>query len=247
MAEQKRTTRQPASSQRRRSAQNTRSNRNARNTRSGQRSRRARRPQKSFWDTLRGLMPKKAEFKPDAEGSGALKVLHMTRLQRLRLLKWVLYIAVLILALVIQDVIMSRITIFGATTDLVVCVILLITVIEGTEVGSMFVLLTSLFYYFSGSSPGPYTVAILTVLGMGATLFRQALLHRSPSSIVVCAGGAQILYELATFASGLVLGLTHWGRLGVFVFTGVLSALVMIPLYPLIHRIGLIGGNTWKE
>lgn len=235
MANQRKSTRRSAPARRPKGAQRSQS------------ARRARSRQKSQPVNIWKFLSKKAEFKPDAEGSGVLKVLHMTRLQRLRLLKWVLYAAVIILALVVQDVIMSRVAIFGATTDLVVCVILTITVIEGTEVGSVFVLIASLLYYFSGSSPGPYTVALLTALGMGATLFRQALLHRSPSSIVLCAGLALMLYEIGTFTVGIFLGLTHWGRLGVFLFTGILSCIVLIPLYPLIHRIGLIGGNTWKE
>ena len=234
MANQRKSSRRPASSQRAGNAQ----------------PRSRRRPQKrQTFDlrSLRRLLPAKAEFKPDAEGSGMLKVMRLTRLQQLRLLKWVLYAATLLLALVIQDVIMSHFSFLGATTDLPVCVILMITIIEGTEIGSLFVLITSLLYYFSGSSPGPYTVAVLTFLGMGATLLRQALLHRSPGSIVITTAATLTVYEIATFVVGLLLGLTHWGRLGVFLLTGILSSLVCIPLYPLIHRIGLIGGNTWKE
>ena len=36
-------------------------------------------------------------------------------------------------------------------------------------------------------------------------------------------------------------------QLEAFLLTGIYSSLLLIPLYPLIHRIGLIGGNTWKE
>ena len=41
--------------------------------------------------------------------------------------------------------------------------------------------------------------------------------------------------------------LTLWSRLGTFLLNGVFSAAAMIPLYPLIYKIGLIGGITWKE
>ena len=41
--------------------------------------------------------------------------------------------------------------------------------------------------------------------------------------------------------------LTWVGRIGSFVMTGIYSCLLMIPLYPVIYKIGLIGGNTWKE
>lgn len=187
------------------------------------------------------------EFKPDAKGGGLMKMLYMTRLQRLTLLKWVLYAAVCVLLLVIQDVIMSRITLFGTTTDLPVCPILLITVMEGSETGSVFVLIASAIYYFSGSAPGPYCVALLTILGIGASLFRQQYWHRNRSSIVLCSGLALVLYEILVFAVGIFFGLTRWSRFGAFLIKGLLSWVVLLPLYSLIYLIGQIGGNTWKE
>lgn len=190
---------------------------------------------------------KQPEFRPDVPSSSWLKTLHLTQLQRNRLLKWGLYILTIVVALVIQDVIMSRISIFGATTDLAVCTILLITVIEGTEVGSLFVLLASTVYYFTGTAPGAYCVGLMTFLGIAAVLFRQMYWNRSRSSIVLCAGLAQLGYEMGLYAVGLFLELTRWDRAGVFALCGVLDILVMIPLYPLIYKIGMIGGNTWKE
>lgn len=189
----------------------------------------------------------KSDFKPDTDDAGLLKKLYLTQVQRCTLLKWGLYIAVIVGLCMIQDVIMSQITIFGATTDLAVCAILLITVIEGIDVGSIFVIIASCLFYFSGSSPGPLSVGIMTFLGIGACLFRQMYWHRSRGSIVLCAGLALILYELGMFTVGVFSNLTRWDRLGIFLTTGVLSALVMIPLYSLINVIGQIGGNTWKE
>jgi len=174
-------------------------------------------------------------------------MLHLTQVQRDRLLKWGLYIALIVVLLMIQDVIMSQVSIFGATTDLAVCIILLITVIEGVEVGSVFVLLASCFFYFSGSSPGPMSVGLLCFLGIGACLFRQMYWHRNRGSIILCAGLALMLYEIGTFIVGVATELTRWDHLGAFLFTGLFSVLVMIPLYSLINRIGQIGGNTWKE
>ena len=189
----------------------------------------------------------KPDFKPDSENVDILKVLHLTQAQRDKYLKWGLYIALIVVLCMIQDEIMSQVSIFGATTDLAVCVILLITVIEGIEVGSLFVLIASCLFYFSGSSPGPMSVGIMTFLGIGACLFRQMYWHRNQASIVLCAGLALMLYELGNFIVGIATDLTRWDRLGVFVTTGLLSIAVMIPLYALINRIGQIGGNTWKE
>jgi len=188
-----------------------------------------------------------AEFKPDAKVSTLGKTLRMTQLQRLRLTKWVLYVLTVVLSLVVQDVLMSQFSIFGATTDLAVCAILLITVIEGSEVGSIFVLIASVLYYFSGSAPGAYSIALLTFLGIGASLLRQMYLHRSRGSVILCSAVAVTGYELGLFVVGLFNELTRFSRLIPFVLTAALSCLALIPLYSLIYKIGMIGGNTWKE
>ena len=187
------------------------------------------------------------EFKPDSLENSFLTKIYMTRLQRLHLLKWFSLIMLCIGLLVTQDVIMSRVTIFGTTTDLVPCVLLLITVMEGISVGSVFILISSVLYQFSGFAPGPFCIGLLTVLGILATLFRQAYWHRNRNSIILCAGLSLMLYEIGVYGVGAAMNLTNWYRFPVFLITGVLSWIIMIPLYPLIDRIGQIGGNTWKD
>ena len=187
------------------------------------------------------------EFRPDPATSTWLKTRKLTRLQRLRLFKWLMYALIVIMSLVIQDVIMSQLRLFGATTDLAVGAILLITVIEGTDVGSLFVFIASILYWFSGSSPTPVSIILLTALGIGATMFRQMFWHRSRGTLTLCACLALTAYELGLFVTGLMQGLTYWGRLPSFLLTSVYTCLVMIPLYSLVYKTGLIGGNTWKE
>ena len=187
------------------------------------------------------------EFRPDPTTSTWLKTRKLTRLQKLRLLKWVLYALIVVMSLVIQDVIMSQLRLFGATTDLAVGAIALITVIEGTEVGSLFVLIASALYWFSGSAPTPICIALLTAFGIAATMFRQMFWHRSRGTVTLCACLALTAYELGLFVTGLMQGLTYWGRLPAFLLTSVYTCLVMIPMYTLVYKTGLIGGNTWKE
>ena len=189
----------------------------------------------------------KPEFRKDSLGTGFLRKLYFTRQQRLTLLRWGSYTMLCVMALVIQDTIMSRIPIFGACTDLPVAAMLLITVLEGTETGSVFILIASTIYYFSGSAPGPYTVALLTVLGICASLFRQAYWHRSRSSLLLCAGLAVFVYEIAVFGFSIFSGLTLWSRIPRFAVTGILSWAAMFLLYPLTLKLGQIGGHTWKE
>lgn len=187
------------------------------------------------------------DFKPDPTTATWLKTTKLTQQQRLRLTRWALYIFTCILCLVVQDVIMSKLPLFGACTDLAVCAILLITVIEGTEVGSLFVLIASLLYYFSGSAPTAVCIGLLTYTGVLATLLRQMYWHRSRGSILLCVMIALTVYEMSLFVTGLYEGLTTFSRIGSFVLTSIYSCLAAIPLYSLIYKIGLIGGNTWKE
>ena len=195
----------------------------------------------------RRKLSKQSEFKPDPRQNSLSGLFHVTQLQKQRMLKWTLYVLTDILLLTIQDVIMSRVSIFGATTDLPVVYILLITVIEGVDVGSLFVLFASTIYYFSGSAPGPYCIGLLCAVGIIATLLRQAYLRRTKASIVICAGIALTIYEMGLFVVGIGLGLTRWDRVFSFLITAGYSFGVMVLLYPLINRIGLIGGTTWKE
>ena len=195
-------------------------------------------------DEIRARQP---EFRQDSLGTNFLKKLYMTKQQRLRLLRWMSYALSCLVALLIQDDILSRIPIWGACIDLPAAVILLITVIEGTESGSVFVLLASTVYYFTGSAPGPYTVAAMTIFGIGATLFRQLYWHRSRGAILLCACIALMLYEVATFGGAMFMELTRWDRFGMFLLSGLYGCVVMIPLFPLMHKFGSIGGHTWKE
>ena len=96
---------------------------------------------------------RKREFRPDRNRSW-LRKLYLTKIQRLRVLKWLLMTAALIFVSIVQDVIMSRLRIFGTTTDLVPYAILLVCVILDPEVGCVFALVSSMVYQFSGSAPG---------------------------------------------------------------------------------------------
>ena len=187
------------------------------------------------------------EFKPDPKGTNFLKRLYMTRLQRMTLLKWGTYIMTGVALLVIQDVIMSGMRISGATTDLPVAFILLVGLYEGLENGSVFTLVASLIYWFSGSAPTPVCVGLLCVLNIFIGLFRQMYWNRSFGSLTLCAGISIMLYEMLLFALGLFQGLTIMDRVGVFALTGAFTCITMLPMYPLVRVISKIGGESWRD
>ena len=189
----------------------------------------------------------KFEFKPDPTGADPFKIFHLTLLQRRRLLKWTAYAALALLALVVQDTMLSRVRFSGATTDLLVCAVFLIGILEGPEEGGLFALIASLFYYFSGSAPGVYVVVLMTTVTICAALFRQGYWSQGFSSAILCTGLALVCYEMGLLLIGIFLNLTVWSRAGVFFLTAVFSTAALLPLYPLVRAIGNIGGEPWKE
>lgn len=198
-------------------------------------------------DTVDKIQASKAEFQPDRQSSSLAKTLHFTKQQRMSLLRGGLLVFTCVMALVVQDCIMSRIHLFGATTDLGVAAVLLVALLEGTETGSIFALVAGIVYYFSGSAPGAYCVGLMTVPALLCGLFRQKFWRRSTGSMILCSAIAMLIYELGLYGTAVFLGLTRWNRLSYFLLTALYSIVVMIPLYQLIYRIGSIGGHVWNE
>ena len=192
-------------------------------------------------------MARKNEFKSDKPHSGFWGKLYLTQKQRKEILKWSLYGALLLALSLLQDVVLCRLDLFGATTELVPVGIFLICILEGAESGSIFALVSSLLYLFSGTAAGPYSMVLITVLAVGVTIFRQAYLQKGLAAAVLCAGIAMLAYELLQFVMGLFLGLTIPVRIVGFLITAGLSIIALPVLYPIALSIGTIGGETWKE
>lgn len=190
---------------------------------------------------------KKIEFRPDPTGHNWADKLKLTPLQRKSLLKWVLYSAVCVAGLVLQDSMLARLRLFGGCFDVTPALIVLICVLEGSENGSLFALLASMVYVFSGTGQGYYCIAMLTLSAVLATAIRQSYLRRGAGSDLICVGGAMMLYEMGVFTAGVLQGLTYRARWGVFFMTAVISTLTAGAVYALLKYIGTIGGNAWKE
>ena len=192
-------------------------------------------------------MAKKHEFKPDKPRSGIFSKLFLTQKQRKALLKWVLYSLVLLALSVLQDVILCRFRLFGATTELVPCGIFLICVLEGLERGSVFSLCASCGYLFSGTAAGYYSIVFITALSVGVTWLRQSFLRKGFSAAMLCTAWAMLVYEMLVFFIGLFLGMTTLGRIGPFCLTALMTLAAAPALYPVVNAISTIGGEVWKE
>lgn len=192
-------------------------------------------------------MAKKYEFQPDKPYSTWLNKLQLTGQQRRQLLKWCLHAAVLILLSVVQDVVLCRMRFFGGTTDLVPCGIFIISILEGSQKGSVFALAAAFLYLLSGSAPGPQVLVLITVLAVLASALRQTYLHQGFPATLLCTALAMAVYELGVFAFCLLLGYTTADRFVSFMVPALLSLAVVPVVYPLAKAIQAIGGNLWKE
>lgn len=191
--------------------------------------------------------PNQNDFRPDQTGKSILSRLYLTKLQRQSIKKWLFYALVLLVVSVVQDVVMSRVRLFGAATDLVPCAIFCLCILLGTDDGSVFSLIASLFYLFSGTSPGNFAVPLIVFLAVCMNIFRQSFLRQGFSATVLCTAGCMVFYELLVFAVGVAFGWTHLGRIFSFLLTAAYSLVAVPVLYPLYRVIGKIGGQSWKE
>ena len=187
------------------------------------------------------------EFKPDRARGSVLEKLLLTPRQRLVVLRWVLVAAILVVLSLLQDVILCHLDIFGATTDLVPCAIFLICMMLSVETGCVFALVSACLFQFSGSGPGYYIIAVITILCICASMFRQSFLRKDFWSCVICAAVCHMAYELTTYFVALVLGQTTLVRIGVPVVTGLMSLILLPVLYPTVRAIEKIGGEAWKD
>ena len=193
------------------------------------------------------MAKRKYEFRPDKLQSGLLNKLYLTQKQRIALLQWLLYALMLLVLSLIQDVFLCKASIFGATTDLVPCAIILICVELGADRSAVFALVAALLYQFSGTAPGYYVIALIPILALLSAVIRKAFFRKTTSSTLLCACIAVFLYEMSLFAVGLLFRHTSVLRLIRFPITAVLSLLSYPVLYPLTKAIERIGETLWKD
>ena len=190
---------------------------------------------------------KNADFRPDSQRQDWTQRLYLSPQQQRRYLKWALLSLLSVVALVLQDVLFARMSLFGATVDMVPTVLFMICVIHGAESGAVFMLVGALIYWFSGSAPGVYVILLIPVLGTVAAAFRQAYLRKGFRTTLMCTAAALVAYETVSFLASLLLGVTRFGRAYVMVISTVVSLLTLPAVFLLVWGICKIGGDSWKE
>lgn len=181
------------------------------------------------------------------DGTSLVSRLFLTPSQRKILLKWVLFVAAFLLLQVLQDVIFSRLTLFGGCPDIVPAFLLLVCLTQDIYAGALFVLLTSVFRCLCGAVLGPVSIAVLVFAGVCLSAVRRASLWGRVRSVLLCCCAGLLIHQLVLFGLGVFLGLTVWERLPAALGGCLGSMVAALPLYPLALSIGKIGGNPWKD
>jgi len=192
------------------------------------------------------MAKRKYEFQPDRPQVSILDKLYLTKTQRLSLLRWALHALVVVVASLVQDVMLCRMNIFGATTDLVPGAIFTLTMLLGCERGCVIALVAGALFEFSGMGPGFYAIALIPVMAIGLSMLQQTALRKSISADLLSTTIAIMLYELIIFIIGVATGETAVFRLISAVATGVMTVLCSYLLYPIFTAIEKIGGNPWN-
>lgn len=190
---------------------------------------------------------RKSEFRPDRQGAGNWKKLWPTPRQQLGIVRWLLYGLLCLIGLLAQDVALYRLDVAGGCTDVLPCLVLMVAAMQGAEKGSVFALTASVLYFFSGSAPGFYVIALLTAVAVATAIFRQAFLRQGFWSTMLAVAMAMTAYELGLFAVNVFLKTAVIARIATALITAALSLAVAALCYPLALAIGKIGGQAWEE
>ena len=189
---------------------------------------------------------RKYDFQPDRPQTSLLDKLYLTKKQRIGLLRWSLHALVMLVLSLIQDVILCRLDIFGATTDLIPGAIFTLCMLLGAERGCIFTLVAAALFQFSGAAPGVYVIALIPFIAIAFAAVQQSMLRKGKGADLLTAAIAIFLYEFAIFGISVGIGETVLFRVYSAAATGIMTVLCSIGLYFIFNAIEKIGGTPWN-
>lgn len=174
-----------------------------------------------------------------------LKHVHLTKNQWKSILKWSVYCGVYLLVLLLQDVVLAKLPIFGAKLSPLPLYLVVVCIREGPERGGLFALLGSLFWYLSGVDYGNLSVAVLPIGAILSAVLCRAVLTVRLLPTCICCFAVSLLNESLIFAFKLILppGIGSEYYLRVLLPGVVLSLALVPPLYFAVKAIGRIGAQ----
>ena len=233
--------------ERERQAQREQERRERRRREESRRRQRARLAQRQKKEEQERQDQKNSLLQEAAEGTTLAGRLYLTQNQRMKALRWGLCALTVFLVVLFQDVVFSRITVFGCAISLVPAVILLVCMMSPMEGACVFALCSALFWSFDGAPLGSVSVLLLPVEAAVLGALRQARLTRNLTSVLLCCILGLAVHEEIRFLVALFLGRAPWAYWYQGLITALFSFLACPVLYPVIRAIGRIGGTQWNE
>ena len=172
-----------------------------------------------------------------------LKYFYLTKRQWLGILKWSLYGLLTLLVLLLQTVVLSPLSIFGAKLAPLPILIVCVCIREGPEKGGVYAILATLFWCLSGADFGNLSVAVIPVGAMLSAVLCQVYLTKRLLPTSLCCLGVSWINASAIFVFKLILPPSlaadnYWRVL----LPGVLLSMLFMPIhYALVKLIGRIG------
>ena len=167
-----------------------------------------------------------------------LKYLHLTKLQWRGVLRWSLYALWFLILLLVQDIVLSQRTLFGAKLIIIPLPLVCVCVREGPEKGGLFALLTALFWCLSGADYGYVSVAVLPIGAILSAILLQAVLKPGILTTALCCLAVSLVNELVIFAFKLIFSRLALSLLWRVLLPGpLLSLLGLVIVYPVVRAI----------
>lgn len=158
--------------------------------------------------------------------------LYITPKQWLHILRWTLYILLLVFAALLQTVVFGTRTVFGVHPELVPVVITCVCLREGPERGGTYALIGSLLWCLSGTDLGSVSIVLLTVVPVLASLLCRSVLANNFFSCLAVTFLVLSLHQTATF----LIKAFYAAAQGSLFFTKVIPCvLVSLLVQPLIY------------
>ncbi len=145
--------------------------------------------------------------------------------------KWALYGLLFLITVVTQTVFLAHTQFFGTKLSFVPLVIVCVAVREGMEPGGLFALLTSLFWFFSGSADGSLCIFTLTLSGLLAGYFCGAYLTKNLVPCLLFCLIALILTQGGSFGIQSYLGGNFPADGWLLVGKQVILSLIVTPVF----------------
>lgn len=160
------------------------------------------------------------------------------------MIKWILYAALALLALLLQTSVLGNVRLLGVQFCLLPVAVACVAAREGKDNGAVFGLACGVFWALSGTQYGPVYILALPVAGALVGLACEMWMRRSLASSLLLSFGTVLLAEGSVCVYLIAVGSIPAAAFGRVVLPACLISLLFVPLFHLCAGgTAKLGGN----